>query len=52
MKTGKYRLYIVWCSGEREQYIYNTEEQAQASADGYRQAFGSQVWASVGYDFT
>ena len=38
-----YELVIVWLTGETDIFTYNTEEEAQKAADGYKIAFGSQV---------
>ena len=43
----KYRLTIVWETGEKESYEFNTKEKAERAARNYRTAFGKQAWVSV-----
>ena len=42
-QTMKYRLLIVWDTGEKEENYYATEEKAKEIEAGYRMAFGSQI---------
>lgn len=42
-----YELIVVWFSGEKEKYTYSTMEEAKTAADGYKIAFGSQVWTCI-----
>lgn len=42
-----YILYVVWNTGEKEQYTYTSREEAQQAADGYKMAFGEQVWVGI-----
>ena len=39
-----YELVIVWDTGEKEIHAYNTQEEAEIIGQGYKTAFGSQVW--------
>lgn len=44
----KYELVIIWATGEKEIYTYNTEEQAEEIGQGMKMAFGNQVqWYGV-----
>lgn len=36
-------LKIVWETGEKESYIYKTEEEAESAGRNFKQAFGNQV---------
>ena len=43
-----YEVVIVWETGDKEVHSYDTREQAEKIAQGYRTAFGNQVrWAGV-----
>ena len=44
---NRYEVVVVWHSGETDIYGYPTREEADRSADGYKKAFGSQVWVCV-----
>ena len=39
----KYRLLIIWDTGEKEENFYNTEEEAKEIEAGYKMAFGNQI---------
>lgn len=39
----KYRLLIVWDTGEKEENFYNTEDEAKEIEAGYKMAFGNQI---------
>ena len=46
MKGGnvmKYRLLIVWDTGEKEENFYSTEDEAKKIEAGYKMAFGTQI---------
>ena len=46
MKGGrdmKYRLLIVWDTGEKEENFYSTEEEAREIEAGFKMAFGNQI---------
>lgn len=43
----KYELVIVWSTGEKESYLYDSLEKAQDIEKGYNMAFGSQVWTAI-----
>ncbi len=43
-----YELVIIWSTGEREIYTYDTEADAESGADNMRMVFGNQiVWTGV-----
>lgn len=43
-----FRLTIVWETGEKEVHEYETREQAEEIARGFKMAFGSQVqWVGI-----
>ena len=42
-----YELVIVWDTGEKEVFTYNTEEEAEKAGEGYKTAFGQQIWYCV-----
>lgn len=43
-----YELILIWETGEKETYIYNTYEEAQQGANNFKKAFGSQVsWTGI-----
>lgn len=39
----KYRLLIVWDTGEKEENFFDTEEKAKEIEAGYKMAFGNQI---------
>lgn len=44
----KYELVIIWETGEKETFVYATEEEAQKACNGYQMAFGNQIaWAGI-----
>lgn len=44
----KYKLIILWETGEREEYTYETKETAIEAQKGYRMAFGNQIsWTAI-----
>ena len=44
----KYETIIIWYTGEKEVYEYDTREEAEKAAEGYRMAFGNQIqWAGT-----
>ena len=49
MKTGKYELVVKWNydTSDVDIFEYPTEEMAEEFANGYRMAFGDQVWCCV-----
>lgn len=42
-----YELVVVWNSGEKEIYSYNTEYLANKAKSNMEMAFGRQLWACV-----
>lgn len=42
-----FTLYVVWETGDKEQHNYPTYEEAKEAADGYKMAFGNQVWVGI-----
>jgi hypothetical protein len=38
-----YEAIIIWDTGEKEIYQYNTKEEAERCCQGYRMAFGKQI---------
>ena len=38
-----YKAVIIWETGEKEEYFYNTYEEARNCVDGYKMAFGNQI---------
>ena len=43
-----YELIVIWDTGEKEIYPYETKEEAEEKAEGYKIAFGKQVvWTGV-----
>lgn len=49
MRTGKYELVVKWNYdlSDVDVFEYPTEEMAEEFANGYRAAFGDQVWCCV-----
>lgn len=43
----KYELVIVWSTGEKESYLYDSLDKAQEIEKGYKKAFGSQLWTCI-----
>lgn len=43
----KYELVIVWSTGEKETYLYDSLDKAQDAEKGYKMAFGSQLWTCI-----
>ena len=46
MKRGdcmKWRLLVIWDTGEKEENLYETEEQAMEIEAGFKMAFGAQI---------
>ena len=43
----KYELIVVWSTGEKESYLYDSLEKAQEIERGYKRAFGSQLWTAI-----
>lgn len=39
----RYNLIVVWDTGEKEVFPYETEEEAERAEKGYKTAFGNQV---------
>lgn len=39
----KYKLIVVWYTGERNEYEFQTEEKAQEGERGFKMAFGNQI---------
>lgn len=45
----KYKLIVIWSTGEKEEHIYPTRESAEIAGKGYKTAFGDQVaWYGIG----
>ena len=43
-----YELIVIWYNGEKEQHTYDTREEAEERAEGYKKAFGNQIsWVGV-----
>ena len=42
-----YELVIVWESGEKAVYTYESKAEAEKARDGYIKVFGRQLWACV-----
>ena len=42
-----YELVIVWETGEKEVYEYATQEEANIIMQGYKTAFGNQLWCGT-----
>ena len=40
-------LVIVWNTGEKERHEYKTREDAEKAENGYKNAFGGQVWTTI-----
>ena len=38
------KLIIVWETGEREEHLYQTQDEAERVARGMQMAFGKQLW--------
>ena len=48
MKTGDYELVIVWANGEKDIYVYASEEDAEDGRAGMLMALGQQIaWAGT-----
>jgi len=47
MKNKRFELVIVWSTGEREVYGFNTYEAAAKARRNMEIAFGSQLWACI-----
>ena len=43
----KYRLIIIWETGEKESYEFNTKGKAERAARNFRTAFGKQAWYCI-----
>ena len=44
----KAELIIIWESGEKESYLYNSPEEARIIEQGYKAAFGNQIaWTGI-----
>ena len=44
----RYKLIILWETGEREEYIYDSKTTAIEAQKGYRLAFGNQIaWTAI-----
>ena len=39
----KWRLLVIWDTGEKEENFYETEEQAMEIEAGFKMAFGAQI---------
>ena len=39
----KYRLLVIWSSGEKNEFYYETREEAETIRNGYYTAFGNQI---------
>lgn len=46
-QTGKYELVVVWETGEKEVFEYDTEKDANTAGEGMEKAFGRQLWWCV-----
>lgn len=38
-----FELIIIWDTGDKDIYTYETQEEAEIIAQGYRTAFGNQI---------
>lgn len=46
--TGKYELVIIWATGGKDIYIYDSEEAAQDGQAGMMLALGKQIsWSCI-----
>lgn len=44
----KWELVLIWTSGEKEIYTYDTKEEAYKGGWNFKQAFGNQIeWTGV-----
>lgn len=44
----KYKLIIIWDNGNREEYIYGTQERAEKTAHSMKVVFGDQIeWLGI-----
>ena len=39
----KYELVVIWETGEKEVFEYDSEEKAQESCNGFKKIFGNQI---------
>lgn len=43
-----YKLVIIWETGEKEEHLYNTKEEAENIERGMHKAFGKQIsWTGI-----
>lgn len=43
-----YKLILLWETGEKETYNYNTRDEAQITADNMKMCFGNQIsWYGI-----
>ena len=42
-----FTLTVVWDNGKVEKYTYKTREEANEAGNGFKMAFGNQVWVGV-----
>ena len=47
MNTGRYILVVLWLNGDKDRFIYESEEEANEVARGYEIAFGEQATTVV-----
>lgn len=38
-----YKLIVIWYTGEKNEHLYKTYEEAQQVANNYKMAFGNQI---------
>lgn len=41
------KLFIVWETGEKETYNYQTRQEAEEVAENLKKAFGNQIWVGI-----
>ena len=47
-RKSMYELIIVWITGEKETFLYDSDIEAEAAGRGMRKAFGGQIsWLGV-----
>jgi len=43
----KNELVVIWTTGEKEVHKYENKSKAREAENGYKMAFGNQVWTCV-----
>ena len=41
------KLFIVWETGEKETYTYQTRQEAEETAKNLKMVFGNQLWVGI-----